>query len=154
MFSPDATLNGASNGSLRNPRRRRRDDTERQREIPRKRSKIAADNFQPVATSNVNGDGQINGHPDGRHGNGLFARDFAIPVRDRRQASSQWRPSKTDESNVLVRRLHSPNNLSVIPDKTQSKTLNYTVKHVSALPDIVGSNREGKFQLNCSLILN
>lgn len=139
MFSPGVTLNGAPTGSLRNPRRRRREDSERPREVPRKRSKISDETFQPLTTPKVNGDSQMNGHVDGGHGGSLFARDFSLAVRDKRQPSSQWRPSTRDENNVLVCIPDSP--LPVYANKIQCKTVNYTVRHISTLPDNIRGDR-------------
>jgi len=108
MFSPDATINSAHSGSIRNPRRRRRDDSDRPRELPRKRSRIGDDTFQPLEPLQTNENGQVNGHIDTDQQNSLFLGDMTIPVRDKRQTSFQRRPPKGDESNILVSQLAPP----------------------------------------------
>ena len=105
MFSPDSTINSAHSGSVRNPRRRRRDESDRPRELPRKRSRIGDDTFKPLEPPQTNGDGQVNGHIDADQQSSLFLGDTTIPVRDKRQTSFQRRSSKGDESNILVSQL-------------------------------------------------
>lgn len=95
MFSPDASVANALSASQRNPRRRRRNesDTGTQRQ-PRKRSRIAQDQFEPVA----NGKAVPNGHATNGHTSALNH----IPVREKRLPSSGYRPAKSDASTVLV----------------------------------------------------
>ena len=92
MFSPEASVSNSQGASLRNPRRRRRIESETQKR-PRKRSRIASDQFQPV----VNGHTLLNGNVSGGH-----RAVVDIPVRENRVVSGS---SLVDSSNVLVLRL-------------------------------------------------
>jgi hypothetical protein len=95
MFSPEASASAsqAVGASLRNPRRRRRIESETQRR-PVKRSRIASDQFVPVV---VNGHAPVNGSVVGGH------RAVAdMPVREVRVVSGS---SMVDSGNVLVWRL-------------------------------------------------
>jgi hypothetical protein len=153
MFSPDATINSAYSGSVRNPRRRRRDDSDRPRELPRKRSRIGDDTFQPLEPPQTNGDGQVNGHIDADQQSSLFPGDMTIPVRDKRQTSFQRRSTKVDESNILVSQL-APCFLSVVfTDLVQTRTANYVVKRLPGLPENLRDASSGRLpasKLSCA----
>jgi hypothetical protein len=92
MFSPEASVSASQpvGASLRNPRRRRRIESETQRR-PVKRSRIASDQFQPVA----------NGHPP-VNGTAVVSHRPAVdvPVRSARVASAG--SPIVDSGNVLV----------------------------------------------------
>jgi hypothetical protein len=144
MFSPDATINSAHSGSVRNPRRRRRDDSDRPRELPRKRSRIGDDTFKPLELPQTNGDDQVNGHIDADQQSSLFLGNTTIPVRDKRQTSFQRRSSKGDESNILVSQLALMFLSVVFTDFVQTRTANYVVKRLPGLPENLHDALPGK----------
>lgn len=76
----------------------------------------------------------------------MFARDFSVAVREKKavQPSYAWRSSRAEEKNVLVWFLRSRKTSSPFADSIQSKTVNYTVKHISVLPDNVHGDRVGQ----------
>jgi hypothetical protein len=89
MFSPEASVSASQpvGASLRNPRRRRRIESETQRR-PVKRSRIASDQFQPV----------VNGHPP-VNGTAVVSHRPAVEVPVRGVSGSPM----IDSGNVLVR---------------------------------------------------
>jgi hypothetical protein len=97
MFSPEASVppsQPAGGASLRNPRRRRRIESDTQRR-PVKRSRIASDQFQPA----------VNGHVAAPPLNGAAAAHRAavdVPVRGARVSGGS---AALDSGNVLVWRL-------------------------------------------------
>jgi hypothetical protein len=100
MFSPEGSAQPRAVGSLRNPRRRRRQDSENLRQ-PRKRSKITEETFVPNDEP-VNGHLEKNGYANGDV-DGNTSSLMHMPVREKRVASASWRTSRSDGGTVLVR---------------------------------------------------
>ncbi|KAF2399263.1 hypothetical protein EJ06DRAFT_512441 [Trichodelitschia bisporula] len=114
MFSPDASVQSVHGASVRNPRRRRRVD-DGLRQDPPKRSKISSDTYQAVVSKESTA-GKSNGHAkDVDRDVAVAMRDMS--VRDKRHASTTWRPPKSDGSVILT------------------KNATYTVKRLPALPE-------------------
>jgi hypothetical protein len=98
MFSPDAQAQPRPNASIRNPRRRRRHDSNDLRQ-PRKRSKISDETY---VLSNDSGNVTIdNGNLNGEEDNSTSLLGF-LPVREKRVVSSTTRHQKVDGSTLLV----------------------------------------------------
>jgi hypothetical protein len=102
MFSPV----GDSASLRNNPRRRRRNDGDTQRQ-PRKRSRIASDSFPPASNRHTNSTNGVNGHSlNGSlntigHGN-RNANPTELILREKRAVSGSFKTSK-DASSVWVR---------------------------------------------------
>jgi hypothetical protein len=92
MFSPEASVSASQpvGASLRNPRRRRRIESDTQRR-PVKRSRIASDQFTPA----------VNGHPT-TNGTTVVSHRPAVDVPARGARVSSGSPM-IDSGNVLVR---------------------------------------------------
>lgn len=103
MFSPDATLQTLP-GSVRNPRRRQRKDSDSFRQAPqRKRSKLSEESFLPPTNGKVKGNGSVGANGSTAHINGVNAsHSLEIPVREKKGSGVTKRAAKGDGSIVLV----------------------------------------------------
>ncbi|KAF1839247.1 hypothetical protein BDW02DRAFT_564230 [Decorospora gaudefroyi] len=114
MFSPEASMQSARS-SLRNPRRRPRNDSDGlQQQHRRKRSKLNADSFKEPSDAHVNGHGAalMNGHAVQSVENSVVLVD--MPVREKKAAPK--RAPKEDNGLYLT------------------KNANYTVKKLPGFP--------------------
>jgi nuclear pore complex protein Nup133 len=105
MFSPEASV-ASARGSLRNPRRRQRKDSDGLQQQPRrKRSKLSGDTFHSPTDAPVNeytnGNGHVtmNGHATHGDANGALV-PVEIPVREKKAAPK--RGIKGDTALYLV----------------------------------------------------
>ncbi|QDS76291.1 hypothetical protein FKW77_001968 [Venturia effusa] len=123
MSSPHSAGQRRAPETIRNPRRRRRNDSETLRQAPRKRSKISESTFEVRDGGHSIGD-------DGTHEhiNGNASILTHMPVRGKRQASISHRSTKADGSEEL------------------SRTAEYIVKKLPALPERLRNDATGSFR--------
>ncbi|KAF2840579.1 hypothetical protein M501DRAFT_930984 [Patellaria atrata CBS 101060] len=126
MFSPDATIHSGHTNSLRNPRRRQRNDSEGVRH-PRKRSKISSETFSPSPDKIPNGNGflGVNGHARNENrAESVSLRE--VPVREKKLNGVGKRATKGDGSIVLTQNPHySVRQLPSIPDQLEAESTPY-----------------------------
>ncbi|KAF2420575.1 hypothetical protein EJ08DRAFT_665562 [Tothia fuscella] len=141
MFSPDTQGGNRPGASVRNPRRRRRHDSEALRQQPRKRSKIdehtfVANDDEEIFDAGAIGDGTVHG-VNGQEGpsgnanaptNGGGRHHLTIREGRARNVSGNYRPQKVDSSTVL------------------SKTEAYVVNQLPGLPERLRNDTTGHFR--------
>ncbi|KAF2872713.1 Non-repetitive/WGA-negative nucleoporin C-terminal-domain-containing protein [Massariosphaeria phaeospora] len=134
MFSPEASLQG-TRGSLRNPRRRQRKDSDGPQQPRRKRSKLSEGTFNSTTDAHANGNGSalMNGHAS--HGHGPASVDSSLvlvdmPVREKKTLVK--RAPKDDTASYLTKNDHYA--VKKLPGFPQSLSRAKTPFRASALP--------------------
>ncbi|TID13640.1 hypothetical protein E6O75_ATG01618 [Venturia nashicola] len=126
MSSPHGAVQRRAPEAIRNPRRRRRNESETLRQAPRKRSKISESTFEVRDGGHSLEEDGVNGHI-----NGNASLHTHMPVRGKRQASISHRSTKGDGTEEL------------------SRTAEYVVKKLPALPERLRNDATGSFRAFC-----